>query len=372
MSSDVILVECFDEHGRMVARERFSVKNGDSKITIGRCVSADVSVDDGHIAEKHVSLELTSGGRIVISDLGSLNGILINGKRQERVQNVPLPNDRFQIGRTQIRVRTSLDKLMPERPLVLQRPANIYALIWIAGLGAAASISENAYANWLQAPSDLVADFVSSTVIAIFAVAAWVAIWALLSRVMLGEWRWIEHAAIVLGVLAVYLFGKHLTQLLWFMYGLPAWRGGSVWFIAFFLALILFGHVRLASRASTRLAAAIAVAIPLFCASTMQWMVNRSARQDVNAIAAYLRIFPPIYRVQKAMPADLFFNRIERLRAVADRKRDELPAVDNGYQWGLPSLSLMVFFPARADDTPLRSSTEQATEKNSEPILVPR
>ncbi len=59
--------------------KRFTIKEG-WKLTIGRGTDADVIVDNTAISRKHTSLELKDG-LYILSDLGSLNGTFVNGKR---------------------------------------------------------------------------------------------------------------------------------------------------------------------------------------------------------------------------------------------------------------------------------------------------
>jgi pSer/pThr/pTyr-binding forkhead associated (FHA) protein len=59
--------------------KRFTIKEG-WNLTIGRGADADVIVDNTAISRKHASLELKDG-QYILSDLGSLNGTFVNGKK---------------------------------------------------------------------------------------------------------------------------------------------------------------------------------------------------------------------------------------------------------------------------------------------------
>lgn len=59
-------------------------------ITVGRGAEADLKVNDPGVSRRHVEFRVTSdqqGPRVSVHDLGSTNGILVNGKR---VQNAAL------------------------------------------------------------------------------------------------------------------------------------------------------------------------------------------------------------------------------------------------------------------------------------------
>jgi EAL domain-containing protein (putative c-di-GMP-specific phosphodiesterase class I) len=80
----------------------FSLSPG-RKILLGRDPSCDISVDDPAASRHHARLAVESD-RVFIEDLGSINGILINGERvQGRYQLNP--GDWFRVGRTEFRLQ---------------------------------------------------------------------------------------------------------------------------------------------------------------------------------------------------------------------------------------------------------------------------
>ncbi len=79
-----------------------SLSFGDRKeLTIGRAAENDISLDGLQISSKHARL-LRSGSDIVIDDLGSTNGVFVNGERVSR-RSIG-PNDKVLIGSFEIRV----------------------------------------------------------------------------------------------------------------------------------------------------------------------------------------------------------------------------------------------------------------------------
>jgi pSer/pThr/pTyr-binding forkhead associated (FHA) protein len=65
---------------------------------VGRDQSCDVFVPDPHISRKHLSIDVVGDGTITVIDLGSTNGMVING---ERVPSAILhPGDSFTVGQT--------------------------------------------------------------------------------------------------------------------------------------------------------------------------------------------------------------------------------------------------------------------------------
>ena len=66
--------------------------------TIGRSRSCDVVLDDANVSRQHAELR-PRGGSWVVGDLGSTNGVVVNGVRIERPHTLR-PGDRIEIGTT--------------------------------------------------------------------------------------------------------------------------------------------------------------------------------------------------------------------------------------------------------------------------------
>ena len=71
--------------------------------TIGRTARADFIVDAALISRIHCRLTADRSDQLVVEDLGSTNGTLVNGKRIERV--VLRPGDRLTVGRVEFDVQ---------------------------------------------------------------------------------------------------------------------------------------------------------------------------------------------------------------------------------------------------------------------------
>ena len=80
---------------------RFNIKEG-WQLTIGRGTDADVIVDNTAISRKHTSIELKDGSYL-ISDLGSLNGTFVNGKRIEETVSIT-EKDNVKLGKFKLTV----------------------------------------------------------------------------------------------------------------------------------------------------------------------------------------------------------------------------------------------------------------------------
>jgi len=79
-------------------------------ISLGRSSAADIVIDDKKASRNHARI-IAAGGVYKIEDLGSRNGIFVNGKKISQKQKVGI-GDSIKIGNTQITI--SSDSLKKE------------------------------------------------------------------------------------------------------------------------------------------------------------------------------------------------------------------------------------------------------------------
>ncbi len=326
-----VLVEILDSHGRAQLRERIALTDEKHSFTIGRSVDADVTLDDAHTAALHANVTLTPEGKLLASDLGSVNGIVVSGKRHRNTgsggdaNNLEITDGLLQIGRTRLRLRTAHETLAAEKPDQLRPASILHDPAWIAGIGAVAGAAQLVYGNWLDAPRDLATLAVTTLISAALGASMWVAFWALLSRVILGEWRWLRHAAIFLGVAALFVAINGVLELSWFIFSLPQWSTRAAWIGAIAFGCALYLHLTQASKITTRRAALVACILPTLSGLSSQWILERSQMQNVNYIGTSLRVYPPSLRLGSASTVDDFFKSGAALRNAADKKRKAMP-----------------------------------------------
>ena len=71
------------------------LSRGDSK-TLGRSVQADIFIDEPSLSRRHATIAMASDGGVSIEDLGSTNGVYVNGARR-RMSSLA-PGDRVRFG----------------------------------------------------------------------------------------------------------------------------------------------------------------------------------------------------------------------------------------------------------------------------------
>lgn len=79
---------------------RFPLKAGIN--LLGRDQACDIFVPDPHISRKHLSLDVVGDGTLTVIDLGSTNGMVVNGKRVPSA--ILSVGDEFVVGQTSFSV----------------------------------------------------------------------------------------------------------------------------------------------------------------------------------------------------------------------------------------------------------------------------
>lgn len=322
LTLEPVVVEVLDSHGRVHARERLSLSADRRSFSVGRSTAADVMLDDPFVAALHVAIEVTPEGLFRATDLGSVNGIIIKAKRHRHAQGVELPDGLLQVGRTHLRVRTLREVLAAEKP---DHAAGDSRAGRIAFSGALACALFIGYYSWLTAPWDP-ATVIAISVMKVLPVAGmWIAVWALLSRVIMGEWRWMTHAAILFGVFAGVLVLDSVLDMAWFAFALPQWPWRDPLLLIATAALALYWHLTQASTMKQRTAALVAVLLPAVAIGTTTWATARGQNRNVNFIGAGVKLYPPALRLREGGTLDAYFTEAARLRNSADQRRKAMP-----------------------------------------------
>lgn len=325
-----VAVEVLDSHDRVHTRERLVLGGGKMRFTVGRGTAADVMIDDSCSAALHAAVELGADGKWRVTDLGSVNGVIVGRARHRGATDLALPDGIFQIGRTRLRVRGEHDALAPERLDRGHAGALSGHLPAIAGAGAVVCVWFTSYFAWLVAPRDTETLVAAGLVSFFIGASVWIAMWALLTRVMRGEARWVTHAAIALGVGAVLLAVDWVMNLGWFAFSWPQIPMRNVLLIMVAAAVALYWHITTAARIGRRTALVLAIAGPLLIVGTTSWVEARKHTRDVNFIGERAQLFPPSLRLRQGGTVDVFFDRAASLKNDADKKRKAVESDDTG------------------------------------------
>ncbi len=321
MSADSVVVEVVGGHDRVRARTRVALSEAKRTFTIGRGALADVILDDDFVAILHARIDVGVAGELNVSDLGTVNGIVVAGKRHRGAHNLALVNGELQVGRTRLRIRTAAETLAPEKPDDEALGATLRRRAGVAALGGILCMGLVAYSSWLGAPRDTASVIVIWLIAALGITGLWVTLWALLARVLQGEWRWIRHAMIFFWMTAAYLLVDSLLNVGWFALALPHWEPRDTLIALVAISLTLYFHLTSASALGRRSAFVAACLVPALAVGAVEWVRGRNQARDVNHIGIRNQIYPPAVRLRGAASLEDFFSNAALLKAGADKKR---------------------------------------------------
>jgi hypothetical protein len=314
----VMLVEVLDDHGHVQQRQRVIGVGG---CRIGRGLSCDVILDDPFVAAEHALLVLREDGRVHVRDLGTRNGVRVDGYLIDPEAGRILMQGELRIGHTRLRLRTGEAPVAPERQIrrdVLRRHRTALA---VTGLLLCALFA--AFLQWTLAPEQLAARVLVAEFVALAGLALWVGAWALVSRLTVGAWRVRVHLAVAAICVGLWVWGYWLHGVATFAL---QWRGlGPVMAgLAGIVAMVAtWQHLRHATNLTRLPSIGLAVLAALLCYGAW-WLVELQLDpRTANRVQLGPRIYPPALRVAPSMDAGDYFADVAGLKREANRNRQQ-------------------------------------------------
>lgn len=318
-------LEVLGRHGEVAVRQRIA---GDS-LAIGRAYDNDVVLDDPHVAAHHLRLTRSADGLWTAEDLGSLNGLRVDG---ERVRHERIVLDRataLRIGHTVLRLRGPSDAVAPEQPLPDRRspwPFALAAVALVAGL--------EALGIWLgDFGEPKLIRYLAPAFASITAIALWTTLWSVLSRVFGGSARVGLHLLIAgAGLLAFSLYDQ-LADLGAFALSWTALANTR--YVAGWIAIALtcFFHLRAISAKRLPLTG-LALGVLAALGITMQALRQSEMRSAFGTGTTLQRLQPPSTRLVGTQEAAAFFATAATLKTSLDEARSKEPEETLGFYPG--------------------------------------
>jgi hypothetical protein len=313
------ILELLDRHGHV--ENRIAVNAGG--LRIGRAYDNDLILDDIHVSPHH-ALIAESDGRCLLRDLNSINGIRIDAPSR-RVSEVVLDGERiFTLGLTQLRYRP-LNASVPEALPLRERRHLRRSMAWAlcAPVACLAMFGLDAQLDSYETFGAL--KLLNAVMVPLVAMLLWAGVWALIARLLVQRLHFIGHLAVIsLGLLFATIV-EIVTRLVAFAFALDS---AVPWLLALGMCatfvLILYGHLRIASRIRPRSALAAALVFSTLLAAAMQikqlvYLQQFSARPRFT-----LTLAPPGLRLRGADSSAAFYARTSTL--VGDAAEDTAPA----------------------------------------------
>jgi hypothetical protein len=308
------VVELLDRHGHVEQRVAL---NG-SGMRIGRAYDNDLILDDAHVSPHHAQI-IESDGRWLLRDLNSVNGIRA-ASASRRVPELALGGEQlFSLGLSQLRYRP-FDAVVPEALPLRERRHVHRGIAWAlcAPVACLAMFGLDALLDSYEAFGAL--KLLNAVLIPLVAMLIWAGVWALIGRLLVQRLHFTGHLAVIsLGLLFATVF-ETATRLAAFAFAID---GAVPWLLAAGICatfiLILYGHLRLASRIRPRSALAAAIVFGTLLAGAMQIKQLVYLQQFSSRPRFTLTLAPPALRLTRADSTAAFYARAADLvNATAD------------------------------------------------------
>jgi len=317
--ADAIWLEILGRHRDVVSRTRLA----SDAVTLGRAYDNDIVLDDPHVAAHHLRIARGDDGAWVAEDLGSVNGLVVEGERARRERIVLGDATTVLAGHTGLRLRHAGEAVPAELPLVRSAPRWPLAIVCIVLLFALEWLG-----LWLGETGEpkLIRYLTPLATIAI-AIAVWTTLWSVVSRVFSGHARFGLHLLIVAAGLLAFSLYDQFSDL--GAFALSWTRLSNTVYVAAWLAFaaVCFAHLRAIANTKLPLKAAAVIALAAL-GITMQSLKLSDWRANSGQAATLQKLEPPSIRIVSAQAESAFFATNDALKAALDKARSEEPAGD--------------------------------------------
>lgn len=311
----VAVIEVCDRHGRVI--ERF--KATQFPLRIGRACDNDLIIDDPYVCPHHCEIALTESGQLIATDLASING-LFSGDDKEPARQITLDGRRtLRLGHTRVRLRFPEETLEPTRVAPASEsggewPPRSLLLNAFIHLLAALVMTMASYLNSFTV-FDYGDYFFSEQLPVVIAVAAWAAVWSIVSRITQHRFAFFSHVTILVSVILVLYLAEYLLEFLKFGFAAAQpFELVSSLFSVVALSLLFFWHLRLSSEQGRRRLLAISTAIAVMITALVELDDYLDAKEFSASPALLTILKPPASQLVNSESLESFMASAERLR----------------------------------------------------------
>jgi hypothetical protein len=313
-------VELLARNGDVLHRQRVD----GLPIRIGRGYDNDVILDDDYAAAAHAVVEQDASGRLLLHDLGTRNGIVIQGKRR---QDAELTGGTVvRIGHTALRVRAADFPVVPE---LLDRTFHGWEGVLPAAAGLALAGGVALLARWLSDTEYFqLARYAEALASGLAAALLWGGIWACANRLFARHARLGRHV-FVFGCGAAALAGYALLgSTLGYALSAEGFTHYASHVATVLLAGMIYFHLcTIRPRNRTRYRWVCAGLAVLCSGLILAGNVQRTGRLSDELYMSVL--MPPAIRVSPDHGVDEFMRDVEAMKGQLDRSRGRKPGDDD-------------------------------------------
>jgi hypothetical protein len=312
-------VELLARNGDVLQRQRVD----SLPIRIGRGYDNDVILDDDYAAAAHAVVEADAAGNLVLRDLGSRNGIVVQGKRRE---DAALSGDTVvRIGHTALRVRAAGFPVASE---LVDRTFHAWEGVLPGAVGLLLTGTVALLARWLGDMEffELVR-YAEALAGGLAAALLWGGVWACANR-LFGRHARLGRHLFVFGCGAAAIAGYALLgSLLAYAFSAESFTHYASHVAIVLLTGMIYFHlctIRPRNRVRYRW---ICAGLAVLCSSMI--LAGNVQRTGRFADELYMSVLlPPAVRMSPDHGVDEFMRDVEAMKGPLDRSRGRKPGDD--------------------------------------------
>jgi hypothetical protein len=329
MSAAILgLLQAIDRNGALVAK--LDVKHW--PVTVGRALTADLVLDDSHVAGEHLRIDRTPEGVVTVQVLDTVNGVTLGRAQHGQGTQFNWPDSEgLTLGRLKLGLRLAEAPIAAEEPLP-HFPWRTVAWTVLAVVGMLALVVGQSWLT-LTEPSQLARQLPGLVAAVAMGIAVWAGLWALATKLFTHRLQFWRHVRIACAsALAVQLVSV-LAGLLAFMFSLESLARFEVQLALLGAAAAIYVHLTVIvpqrRRGLAGLVAGVAV-LGIVAMLGTNWLQNKRLSNKLYMST----IYPPSLRMAPAVPVAQFLDEAGALRErLAARLKDREPdagAADDG------------------------------------------
>jgi hypothetical protein len=309
-------IEVLDGKGGVSAR--IAVDN--FPVTLGRAYGNQVILSDPFVCPLHLKIAQDDQGRLLASDMGSVNGCYPAAGKDRVTQWELQSGSQFRIGHTVLRYVSVDHPLAPtlvDGAVKVSRLASPYAAVSSAVVLVLLLWLDGYLSSVERVP---LAKIISEPWITVSMLATWAGMWALVSRLVVSRFNFAQHVTIAcIALLAISGLGVFAEWTEFFLPRIPMLWIAGLFGYGLVLAGLVYSHLGAASplRRRSRLGSATVVSLVVVGSSAIS---DFAARSKFSTIMEYSGVVKPIDAAWvPATSVDEFFGSSDKLKIELDK-----------------------------------------------------
>lgn len=318
--SHTVFIEQLTPDGEVLHRNKLT----HLPIRIGRAYDNDIIIDDPHTAAHHAQIELSQLDELVISDLGSFNGITLANSRENFF--VVNGDAVYRLGHTRLRIRTPDYQVAAE---ITDSTNHRWEGVAPAAVGLVLLLITGLLTTWL---SDLNQGTLSKyllELVSVFGFAlGWSGVWALFSKLFNGHARFGRHLFIVsVGLTGLELW-DYASGIIAYAFSWETLATFTVHPLIFICAVILYFHMRTAGNKRPARLRVYLLGLALL-GSAISMTKQYQASNHLSDELYMKQVYPPALRISRDQSLAEFLTDVQSLKATVDEERKETSDKDD-------------------------------------------